>query len=96
MLRKFLLEWFGDAGHRRELTHALMINPVPELFSAKRLFAERFKFRQQFGAREANQVPPSVRQDMRRWREVRRLGQNAFAFGVCQVKGYGHARTIAS
>ena len=70
-----------------------MIDPVPELFGAERLFADGRQFRDQFFPGQANQVSAAIRQGDAGWIEQRGFGEDAVALAGCQVQdGVGHQR----
>jgi hypothetical protein len=55
------LQRLGDRTHPREIRHALMIEPVPDLLGAEGFLADRDQRIGQF-LTQADQVAPSVRQ----------------------------------
>ncbi len=88
-LGELRLQRLGDRAHQREIGGALVVDPVPELFHAERLFADRRDLGGQLLARKADQVPPPVRQHVRRRVEQSGFGEDAGALGLGEVRA-GH------
>ena len=75
---------------------------MPELLGAERRLADRGHLRRELGARQADEVAPSISELHRRRIEQRRLGEDAIALRRGQIEGgvthqrAGHALLIAA
>ncbi len=95
-LRQPGLQRLGDGGHAAKISHALVVDPVPQLLDAERRLADRRHLGAQFRPVHADQVAPPIRQRYVRWIEQRRLRQNPDAIGLREIAHLGgHAFTIA-
>ena len=66
--------------------NALVINPVPELLGAKRLFANRGHFPGKLFARQPDQIALAIGEQIARRRKRGGLGKDAFAIGGSQLR----------
>src|SRR5579863_9370257 len=60
MLGKTLAKGLGEIGHRREVGHSAMVNPVPELPRSERLSAEFRHFGRELGAAKPDEITTPI------------------------------------